>query len=309
MTEVYISPTGNDDTGDGTRDLPYLTMTKCRAETSSGDTIIFLSGTYLYSVMGNLGGDRIFRSDTGDFNDVILDIEGENQFVIGVLGANVAPFQLIGVTIQNMLKPSTDNTPMIDVGTGDTEVMGLVQDCRIRNIRGWTQTNARQAIIGSGGQIDGAETYVRFVRCVFENCGKNPSAPNGSLLGRHENGQKKIYEFFNCNFALNVSGTEGLTHLIWAGLNANFPERTMVWAFSNCILTNDQGGAVAIFPSTSSTTVTFEDSCVFAYSGSSFNNIPALGSGTITLDPLYVERQTSDYRLRPNSPALFHKDA
>jgi hypothetical protein len=43
---IYISPTGNDETGNGTSGAPYLTLAKAVTEATAGDTIYVTAGTY-----------------------------------------------------------------------------------------------------------------------------------------------------------------------------------------------------------------------------------------------------------------------
>src|SRR5260221_4071256 len=64
-TTRYISPTGNDTTGDGTQGNPYLTMTKADSVSSNGDTVIALSGTYTLPAGGwkMLTAGVTFKSD------------------------------------------------------------------------------------------------------------------------------------------------------------------------------------------------------------------------------------------------------
>lgn len=43
---LYVGPTGNDTTGDGTTAKPFATLAKVAAAAQAGDTIVFLNGTY-----------------------------------------------------------------------------------------------------------------------------------------------------------------------------------------------------------------------------------------------------------------------
>ena len=50
MTDYYISPTGNDTTGDGSRGNPLLTIAKFIAESVAGDTCICHVSRVLYTI-------------------------------------------------------------------------------------------------------------------------------------------------------------------------------------------------------------------------------------------------------------------
>ena len=65
MATYYISPTGNDTTGDGSSGNPYLTIAKCVAVGANGDTIICKDGTYAFV--------------TTNFITKSFSIEAENQ--------------------------------------------------------------------------------------------------------------------------------------------------------------------------------------------------------------------------------------
>ena len=44
--EIYMSTDGNDETGDGSIENPYLSLMKCQTEASSGDIVYIRGGTY-----------------------------------------------------------------------------------------------------------------------------------------------------------------------------------------------------------------------------------------------------------------------
>lgn len=49
MTTYYISPSGNDTTGNGSSATPWATISKAHTSASSGDTIICKAGTYTWA--------------------------------------------------------------------------------------------------------------------------------------------------------------------------------------------------------------------------------------------------------------------
>ena len=44
--DIYMSTTGNDESGDGTFSNPYLTIMKCQEMANEGDTVYIIEGTY-----------------------------------------------------------------------------------------------------------------------------------------------------------------------------------------------------------------------------------------------------------------------
>ena len=45
-TDIYMSTTGNDNTGDGSFSNPYLSLMKCQEMANEGDTVYIMEGTY-----------------------------------------------------------------------------------------------------------------------------------------------------------------------------------------------------------------------------------------------------------------------
>lgn len=80
----YISPTGNDTTGDGTTGTPWLTLNKAFSQMSGGDTLIIKDGTYTgtnnqiittqYPPYGSAGNYTIIKAE----NDGGVLFDGEN---------------------------------------------------------------------------------------------------------------------------------------------------------------------------------------------------------------------------------------
>ena len=44
--DIYMSTTGNDNTGDGSFSNPYLSLMKCQEMANEGDTVYIMEGTY-----------------------------------------------------------------------------------------------------------------------------------------------------------------------------------------------------------------------------------------------------------------------
>ena len=54
-TTYYVATTGNDETGDGSAGLPYLTIAKGVSEASAGDTVYVVAGTYAVTAQISVG--------------------------------------------------------------------------------------------------------------------------------------------------------------------------------------------------------------------------------------------------------------
>ena len=76
-TKIYISPTGNDGTGDGSISTPYLTLEAAWADASAGDTIYLRGGTYEFTTRQDLIG----KSGTSDNRINIWSYPGEKAII------------------------------------------------------------------------------------------------------------------------------------------------------------------------------------------------------------------------------------
>ncbi|MBK7091203.1 MAG: hypothetical protein IPH59_05710 [bacterium] len=76
-TKVYVSPGGNDTSGNGTIASPYRTIPKGIAEASTGDTVFALPGTYTGSIVME---DQIAIVGSG-FETTVIDGNGATAIV------------------------------------------------------------------------------------------------------------------------------------------------------------------------------------------------------------------------------------
>lgn len=296
MAEVFISPTGDDSTGDGTRGNPYLTVAKCKAETSSMDTIIFLEGVYDANIIGHFNGDRNFVGDTGIPEDVIID--GTNQpdgrFFIGTSTAAPTPFNCRFMTFEKFTKPSLNNFMVLGFGTSSVGVRAEVERCLFRECVVWNGGNSAGGLLGTG-QIDAIQTNVVFINCLMYNIIKESSAPDGAIIGRHGNGFAQIWDFVNCTFYLDATGSGALPRFVFASGNSAHPDRTFDLNLINCIIVNNQGTNVNFFQRGSGATgvTVIENSHIYSESGS-YTNIPSGTNVNTSDDPLLISPQHPD---------------
>lgn len=78
MADWYVSPSGNDTTGDGSTGNPWKHVHKAIDESSSGDTIICKDGTYDEGTSGHyIYHNLTIRSESADFTTVIINWQGD----------------------------------------------------------------------------------------------------------------------------------------------------------------------------------------------------------------------------------------
>lgn len=74
MTTWYVSPSGNDSTGDGSYSTPWEHIYKAIDESISGDTILLLDGTYAEEVSRTFNKSLKIQSESEDYTKVIIEL-------------------------------------------------------------------------------------------------------------------------------------------------------------------------------------------------------------------------------------------
>lgn len=87
----YISPSGNDSTGDGSTGTPWKTFNKCFGEMSAGDTLILKDGTYSEAAgTGYISylGTGSAQAPSGSSTSVMTIVQAENEGSVTVDGGS-----------------------------------------------------------------------------------------------------------------------------------------------------------------------------------------------------------------------------
>jgi hypothetical protein len=103
MTSRYVSPGGNDITGDGTQLLPYATITKAHSvAATSGDTIVLMPGIHTYSSTVTLTKGISLISQSGTYIGTSIQFTGG----AGISYSDISGF-IDNITISNLTFTST----------------------------------------------------------------------------------------------------------------------------------------------------------------------------------------------------------
>lgn len=113
-TTYYISPTGNDGTGNGSITTPWFTLDHAWDAVSAGDTIFVRGGNYAYTASNNVSN----TSGTAENLIVVINYPGEAPIFnyiagspyltqrIGIALTNVAYVKIKGIRITNIPQPT-----------------------------------------------------------------------------------------------------------------------------------------------------------------------------------------------------------
>ena len=285
MATYYISPTGNDTTGNGSSATPWATISKAHTSAASGDTIICKSGTYTWS-------SQTFTKS--------LTIRGESVPIYSALtqtwtgaimngaGAQVTWANSAALTIQNIIFTNAVNTTLsvFNVNAAITMTRCVLYSI---NHRGYYEVSP------SFFDIHGLSAAFTLSNCIFYN---NPT--NGGSATTESNGYISIaggaptITVSNCS----VYDTAHRHFLYLRGNNAS-----LTAAIKNNIFYSTAGIAskiVGVFIDTSPSTGTyiFFNNAYFGWTNNTSDAAP------VTANPLFVDPANGDFRLRPGSPAI-----
>lgn len=120
-TKIYIAPTGNDATGNGSISTPYFTIIKAWSVVSAGDTIYCRGGTYEYN------DDQLMYNKDGNANAYynVWAYPGERPIFTRADGGFGTAFQPVG-----LLKVSGSDYVYLK----DLEITGFPQDTSLSGI-------------------------------------------------------------------------------------------------------------------------------------------------------------------------------
>ena len=155
----YVSPDGDDDNGDGTRNAPWATIQFAIGQADTGDAVVLLDGTYRGDGNRDLDFLRkgvLVRSAGGDPAAVIIDCDGtEAERHVGI---HFRPGEPAGTAVEGVT---------------------------IRDAYGPAAMPAAVHIEGGAGPGDEAVATIRFARCVIDSsrgAGVRATGPSGHRL-------------------------------------------------------------------------------------------------------------------------------
>lgn len=277
MATYYISPTGNDTTGNGSLSLPWLTVQRFITSSIANDTLICLNGTYTFANTTGIHYRTIQAQTNGS---VIFDGNG----AVCAWQLQTAPV-ITGITFRNIKTPGRDSYSYIFGLTSPGATVGspTFNNCVFHSMLGNNGTaKDRELVFGIWSPAGGSS--FTFNQCLFYNIqGHTSGAVIRPLFG--SNGVVSI-NLTGCTIAATVTGVTALTHL-WRTSGLITVKNIIAYNGSGATLNwKDGGTAVA----------TYSD--FYLITGA------PTGAGVITSNPLFIDPVNYDFRLRPTSPCI-----
>lgn len=285
MATFYISPTGDDTTGDGSEGSPWFNLPYAINNSGSTDTIIVKEGSYTQTLgLFNVYlGSRTIKSENLNPVATELDFDGLTiERITSDIEASIEGIKFI------RMKSTNPSQSIFSPFNGQYIRNCIFEDCRGNN-------NVR----GRGGIFQGGNT--RIEGCKFINCWSNTSGVDtgGIFSSKGINGYVTTVK--NC--LIYFDGTaipvgEFIPTVITLGDGSN--PREII--FDNSIVTVKGGTTTFSYIRFGNGTVTVSNSDIHNanYGSSNFTT----STNVITDDPKLVDPDNGFYGLSVDSPAI-----
>lgn len=277
MATYYISPTGNDTTGNGSSGNPWATISKAVTGSASGDVIVCASGTYTWTAQSFISNRTIVAATPGG---AIFD-GASATFQWRLTGSNVT-VSVTGLVFQNATSP---NYGSFDTGNTYTSSVWNFINCKFKNI----------TVPTKGGVIElGYQTITpscACTGCIFENITGNAVDRQGLFAWRSAGTGPGTFTITNCVIYISAWAVSVYVGIISGGSD-------MAVNVKNTIIYNAKGSALNWESIQGSPVVSYSYSDAYLMTG-----MPS-GVGNITSDPLFVDVPNDNFALRPGSPCL-----
>ena len=184
---IYVGKNGNDSTGDGSANLPYLTVQAAITAAASGTTIFIWPGSYSESLTLKAG----------------VNLTSPVKFGVTITGNHTANFTGT-IVCDNITLTSTTGSTIAFSGTGvqNLQFLGCSVNATAGDAINWTNTNATSKIYFEDGTCNVA-TSGASARCLY-----SASTAKGSMIAN-----RVSFRLDNPNnVCLALNGAVSLTH-------------------------------------------------------------------------------------------------
>lgn len=164
---VFISPTGNDTTGDGTKANPWATRAKAFATATGGKCLILENGTYSETTMGlDFTSSKINSMVSWSQRGAIIDLAAVSSTGTGVMvTTNASHIHIQGIIFRN--PPTSVANPRFFSGDNSSQYLHM-DNCKFDiDGRSGTVNNDNVSCWMQGGDTGTDRRYVSQTRCEF----------------------------------------------------------------------------------------------------------------------------------------------
>jgi len=184
---IYVSKGGNDTTGDGSANFPYLTVQQAINVATIGTTLFVFPGTYVESL--TLKADVMITSPA--------------KFAVTITGNHTANF--IGtIVLENVILNSVSGITLAFSGTGaqNLQLIGSTINSTSGDAINWTNTNASSKILFEDGTCN-VLTSGTTARCIYTS-----ATSQGSIIANRVSFKVNIPN----NVCIALNGAIAFTH-------------------------------------------------------------------------------------------------
>lgn len=300
--DVYISPSGDDSTGDGSVGSPYATTTKAIAETSAGDVIGFIDGTYPF-VYGDfdMNDNRTFVGQS--FGGVVIDCGAVSSLSAQYFlrfGVNDTRVDVINIWIKDMQVIVSGGRSALNIENNGTSEAVVFTKCIISNCMYPTGVS-RYGLFSS--HITNTNIRMEMHGCLMWNIAGDKSTAYSQVF--RTQGFGDYFKLINNTFVFNDVGWGGFLpqHMFYLPDNEEIYLRNNIWA-------NYGTGQIGFIWSEGASGSMDADFELFYGENSAWNDLPSTGT-PLTSDPKLIDPEFSTLTdpsqalaLQTNSPCL-----
>jgi len=206
-TAKWVSKTGNDGTGDGTKIKPYLTIEKAYKTFVAGTTVYVKSGVYTEEYNGTT--IRYFYADKAG----AFAITGLGRVEMRTISTTYVIRLVDGtLTLNRILLNGEGNTTNI-IDSYPNNNKAILNKCKLYGSTSKYINTTVNAVIND----------FEINNCIFSDSGKTITTVDGcTIIGSYINGLINSVNKFNYNKCVHTSTTNHIANLIGANMECNY---------------------------------------------------------------------------------------